>query len=442
MWSLVQYAPVLVILVAVATLLWKFPVQTATSSAGLAIALDCFDVGRQGFDLGVSIYSDDIACVILLCAGCISIMRWQKRPSRDWWFALGLFSLTIFNLVRGASEFGLKPAGNGIRGLVYLIIPPIALMLLRPAIRLDPIRLAKWLTLAGVAFAAIGLCRWAGILPSPEWTSQENLREIPRVLNAEYAMVLGQALLAVLGLQIARGFKWWGLVLAGSFGTELLFLQHRSVWVATTVGLIWLIIRTVTLSKRLWVGAAAGAFLAVGIWSALTPGALSSVRGLIEANVEETQRSDSSWAWRTSGYEEAVNRTLSGTTEEVLLGPPAGRNLGASANLASVSIHDRYVDTLAYYGIFGEVLLVAWLLLVAKSAGGWLARQRHQSRDRQLGIVFLQALLLSELTFFIPYTGGLPVGISIGLIWVLSTKRPPNEKAARFVFPLQSVESS
>jgi hypothetical protein len=440
--SLVQGVTALAALMTIVALLWRFPVQTAITSIGLATALDCFDIGREGWNFGISIYADDIACAILLCAGALAIVRWRKLPPRNWWFVLALFGLVVLNMVRGAAEFGVKPAGKGVRGLTYLIVPPIAFMLLRPALRLDSARFAKWLSFAGSFFAVIALCRWASVLPAPEWALQDNFREIPRVLPAEYAMVLGLAVLAVLYLQLARGFSWWGTTLAGAFAVELLFLQHRSVWIATVVGLIWLTIRTAGLSKRLWVGAAAGTLLALVIWSSVTPGLVNGVSAIIKANIQETEQTDSTWAWRTQGFEEALNRTFSGSAEEMLIGPPAGRNLGSEANFASVAIHDRYVDTLAYYGMLGEILLVVWLLLVAKGVGGWVAFHRQQGREYKAGRVFLQALLLSQLTYFIPYSGGLPLGAAFGLMWVVATARPMKRKSIRVLAYTRTLQAT
>jgi len=432
--------PVLFSLLTIVILLCRFPVHTAVASIGLAIVLDCLEIGKEGFDLGITIYPYDIACAILLCAGCIAIVRWRKLPSNGWWFAFGLFGLAVFNLIRGAAENGTKPAGNGIRRLTYLIVPSIAFMLLRPALRLDSARLAKWLSLAGLVFAGIAVCRWAGVLPSPEWSSQDNFREIPRVLNAESAMLLGQAFLAVLYLQIGRGFSWWGVTLAGTLGFELLFLQHRSVWMATIVGVTWLAIRTAGSSKRLLIGGAIGAICALAIWSAISPSVTNRFSTVIGENIEETEQSNSTWAWRTKGYEEALDRTFSGSTDEIWFGPPAGRNL-SGASIASIYIHDRYVDTVVYYGILGEILFVIWLLFVARGVFGGMALPGSQDRGGQLGRVFLQALLLAQLTYFIPYSGGMPLGAVMGLLWVVSTI-PPKAKATFVLVPAGNLPTN
>jgi hypothetical protein len=245
-------------------------------------------------------------------------------------------------------------------------------------------------------------------------------------------LILCQALLGAFCLWLARGFKrWWAAALAVGFVVEILFLQDRSVWAATIVGLVWFAVRTVGSSHKLWLGVTIGTLFALVFLIAVVPGVGNTVGNLIGANLQEVEGSRSTWAWRTKGFEEAIDRTFSGSTAEMLIGPPAGRNLGSGASFASVIIHDRYVDTLAYYGIVGEILLVVWLLLVARSLGPWGPLRHQQDREYEAGRAFLQALLLSTLTFFVPYSGGLPLGTAIGLMWAVAMKGPAKRKGIR-----------
>jgi hypothetical protein len=161
------------------------------------------------------------------------------------------------------------------------------------------------------------------------------------------------------------------------------------------------------------------------------PNALDSVSTLLGTNLQETEASGSTWEWRTKGFDEAINRTFAASTPEMLIGPPAGRNLGSAASFASVYIHDRYVDTFAYYGLFGEVLLVSWLVVVVKAVVGQSTLPGVAVREYKVGRVLLQALLVSHLIYFVPYTGGLSLGGVIGLVWAVSTKRPAQGKSVR-----------
>jgi len=407
-----------------AGLLWQYPIPVALIAVTTPTVLDCLQLGKDGIEVGgINVYIDDIACLVLLVAGAVVVFRRGRLPERGTWAAITLFALAATNLARGSIEFGLKPAGNGARSLICLIVPSIALILLRPALRLCPQRLANWLAGFGCALVIVAVCRWSGVLPMP--TVADDFREVSRALPAEYAIVIGQSLLAIVYLQISRGVKWWGMCLAGILATTTLTLQHRSVWVSTFVGLTWLSVRTMKLSHGFWFRLVGTTFVGLTLISTIAGSKnIDRVVSLARINFEETQRQDSTWNWRVEGFAEATDRVFSSDTFEMLLGPPSGRDLGSRASLASVDIHSRYVATLAYYGIFGAMVLIIWLSAVARKVGGWVRDRRGGSRETQVGTAFLQALLLSQLTYFVPYSGGMLQGAITAVIWLAARSRP------------------
>ncbi|PYV76642.1 MAG: hypothetical protein DMG96_13475, partial [Acidobacteria bacterium] len=126
----------LIAIVAIGTvLLWRYAVGIVLIVIAIAIALDCLMLGKEGMDVGINVYVDDVACVVLLSAGVLVAWRKGRFPDSSSWPAFTLFALMAVNLARGVSEFGWKPAGNGARNLLYLIVPTVALLLLRPALR-------------------------------------------------------------------------------------------------------------------------------------------------------------------------------------------------------------------------------------------------------------------------------------------------------------------
>lgn len=419
--SPLQYL-LLAVLVAVAALiaglLLQYPILVALIAVGAAIAVDFLELIPDGIDVGINVYIDDIACLVLLVTGIIVILRKGRLPEKSTWPVFALFGLMVINLARGASDFGLKPAGNGARNFAYLTVPSFAWLLLGPVARVDPRRLANWLGVLGCTLTIVALCRWAGVLPMPKMDF-EDFRELPRALPAEYAIVIGQSLLAIGYLQTTRGVRWWGICLAGVLASTTFALQHRSVWVSTFLGVTWLAVRTLKVSQRFWLQLAVTAFagfLVISIFAG--PDNIHRVVALAQANFEETQQQDSTWSWRVKGYAEATDRVFSGDALETLLGPPSGRDLGSSADFASVHIHSRYVDTLAYYGVVGAIVLIIWLSSITKRVGRWVRDRREASREMHVGTAFLQALLLSQLTYFVPYSGGMIQGAITALIWL------------------------
>jgi len=151
----------------------------------------------------------------------------------------------------------------------------------------------------------------------------------------------------------------------------------------------------------------------------VTRGASDQVGSLITA---ETQQQNSTWSWRVNGFSEATERVVSNGTFEMLVGPPSGADFESSgASFASVHIHNRYIATIAYYGISGSVVLFIWLFTVARNVGVWVPHRDRHSPETHAATAFLQALLFSQLTYFVAYSGGITQGCITALIWLAAT---------------------
>jgi hypothetical protein len=400
-------------------LAWHQPVWVVFGVLLAASLLDCLQVGINGLDLGVNLYIDDVACAIMLGTGFLALLRCRKRVPRDAIACLLLIALIALTFTRGISSFGLKAAGNSARNLFAFTVPALVIMLLRPVLRLDAGRLARWIGWAGVCLCGVALLRWAGALPMPV-ELEDNLREVVRSLGSDYAIVIGQAFIAAIYLLIVdrrRGWWWWAA--AGMFAVVTLALQHRSVWTATAAGAAWLAFRTGRLSPVRWLALGAAACVALCFVVAADPTVLGSASAMISTNVDETESTHSTWEWRVQGYKEAADRVLNGGTTDMLIGPPAGWSAHSDASFASTHIHSRYVDTFAYYGFVGASVLLVWFVVLIQRSRG----RGHIGSGIQLGSpALVQALLLSELVYLVPYFGGFLQGAVLGLVWVAATQ--------------------
>jgi hypothetical protein len=424
----VQYLALIALLVIGATLLWQYAVQIALTAVVVAIGLDCLQLAKEGIDIGITVYVGDIACLVLLSAGTVVLLRKGRFPDGSSWPVFALFALLTVNLARGASEFGLKPAGNGARiHLAYFIVPSVAWILLRPITRVDPRRLASWLGVLGCTFTIFAVCRWTGALPVPQEVIEGNFREVVRVLPAEYAMVIGQSLLAIISLQLIQGVRFWRICLAAILAAATVALQHRSVWGSTFVGLMWLAARSLRSSEKRWLQLAGSTFigLALALITLSLTGGIDRIVPLVRANLDETRQQESTWNWRVHGFYEATDQLFSSDAFEIIVGPPSGRGWESiAAGSASVNVHSRYVETLTYYGISGVVVLLIWLFTVARKVGGWVRPSPGEDPAMRVDTAFLQALLLSQLTYFVAYSGGIMQGTITPLIWLAAASRP------------------
>jgi hypothetical protein len=270
---------------------------------------------------------------------------------------------------------------------------------------------------------------------------EDDLREVARALPSDYAIVIGQAFIAVIYLQISgRTARWWWAI-AGMLGTVTIFLQHRSVWVATALGLGWLAVRTARRSTARWFVLAGAGAIAIGAILVANPGTVETVDSLVSANIQEARGTRSTWEWRVQGFTEATRRVFEGATTDMIIGPPGGWAASSGASFASVHIHDRYVDTLAFYGLFGLAMLLVWLGALTKR----VSQARRPTATNPVcdegASALLQALLLSEVVYLIPYFGGIPQGAVLGLIWVAASRRTPSQRARR-VAHVRAVSAS
>ena len=273
-------------------------------------------------------------------------------------------------------------------------------------------------------------------LGGPPADASGTRRESPRrsaALPSDYAVVVGQAFIAALYIALVeRGKKWLWWAGAGMFGVVTLALfQHRSVWVATAAGATWLALRTGRISVVRSLILAATATLGLYFAMLAYPSMLVSAGDLVTANLSETQTEHSSWAWRVQGYAEATDRVLASSPSDMLLGPPAGWAANSGASAASIHIHSRYVDTLAYYGIVGASVLLLWFAMLTirtLQRSDLASKMQLRSHGSQ---ALLQALLISELVYLVPYFGGILQGAVLGLLWVAATQEAFLPRAKR-----------
>jgi hypothetical protein len=401
---------------------WHRPGWVVFVALSAAALLDLFQIGTDGVSLGVTLYIDDAACVVSLGTGLLMLKKYPKNFPRDAIPCLILLGFVVLNAGRGASAFGLKAAGNGVRDLFFFLTPALAIMLLRPAFRLDAVRLARWLGWAGFCLSGVALLRWAGLLPIPIGL-EDSFREVVRVLPSDYAIIVGLAFIAAIHFSLVerRSALWW--IGAAMLGVIALALQHRSVWVATAAGLAWLAYRALRISPARLLAVGATASVAMCVILVAAPRVLNSAREMVTVNVEEAESENSTWEWRVEGYQEATDRLFASDLVVILIGPPAGWAADlVLEDIASTIIHSRYIDTLANYGVVGFAVLLVWFGMLTKRVG-WPAKPSRSAPERgHTEATLLEALLLSALVYLVPYYGSILEGAVLGLIWVAATQ--------------------
>jgi hypothetical protein len=232
---------------------------------------------------------------------------------------------------------------------------------------------------------------------------------------------------------LSRGFRVLGLIVAGIFAAIIIALQHRSVWVATIGGLVWLIVRSPRVVRREWLKLSCIVlFLASAL--SLAPIIASSrfEKGvkMVEANIGEAQQKESTWTWRVDGFSEATQRLFSSSLIDTAIGPPIGADLSDYASPASLTIHDQYVFMLVYYGVAGFAFQVLWL---AFSAARIHLMDRHgdyRYRNVRFSKAILESLMVSIVIYFVPYNGEELEGLLLGAMWLATANHSKEEEKA------------
>lgn len=403
------------------------------AAISIAALLDLFQIGAEGLDIGFNMYISDVLSIAVFWTGVLALKRYHKKFPRDAVPCLALLALVALSFSRGVSLFGLKAAGNSVRNVFSFVTPAIAIMLLRPTFRLDGGRLARWIAWAGFCLSVVALLRWGGVLAVPVDLA-EDTREVTRVFGADYGSIVSLAFVAAVYLAlVARRSTWWW-VGAGMLGGVTFALQHRSVWIATASGLAWLAFRTGRLFRARWRAFGAIASVALCVVMIAAPMVLQSTRKIATTDAQETQSENSTWAWRVAGYVEATTRLFSSEPVDMLIGPPAGWAADSDASFASTHIHSRYVDTLAYDGIVGFAVLLLWFGMLAKRVGWPTKALPGRPALDHAGNTFLEALLVSEMVYMVPYSGGILQSAVLGLIWVAATQNNISVGAGRAAF--------
>jgi hypothetical protein len=340
-----------------------------------------------------------------------------------------LVALVLWSLGRGALV-DIEAAVTEFRLPFYFLAGTAYFATVTP----DP-PLLRRLSLAFVAAAAVvlvaaaihWLALWAGT-PQPSFMAPPYEPNF-RVVGADRALVLAQALVVVLGLwryrvTSATGLRW----LAGLFLVAVFVLQHRTVWVTLVAAVVVALARNRGTAARIAVpavlGSAVAALFAFGLFTGGAAPSLAESLGTQSTNTD-------TFFWRVEGWE-ALLEDQGGSAGDVLAGTPYGEGYRrtVAGQLVTVSPHNHYLATYLRNGLVG----VLALLCVYGYGLVRLARASPTSGGAGFGDPdTMLVLLVTQLVFFIAYAPGLEQGIVLGLALALARREPP-----RAVAPVRS----
>jgi hypothetical protein len=379
--------------------------------AGLAVISTAFglDVLTQSsplLNLGITLFVADLPMIFV---GAVAGLRWLLRkdiPHRHMgWviFAAVFFVDLAIGLAKHGTGAGVQARNDfySLAAASYVMSFPVG----RPQVR-QLLGALAWL-----AFALLLLCvyRWTvyygnfrELLPA---MGSYNVDGAIRVIGSSPALVLGQSL--ILGLffgTLGAGAKALRGLLVATLGFTLV-LQHRSVWLATLVGVAAAVLlakvqRVSRAQQALLLGAllfVAGVGLMFGgkVTEDIRSSATRAVegQGTVQARFENWRSTLSDW--RDAGPRAILIGREFGNGERSLMLNSAGQyvpiNFGA---------HNIYVSLLTSTGIVG---LSALLWAVVSTLRKLYANSRSGGEDAAYDSVLL-VLMIMQLVYYVAYS--------------------------------------
>ena len=400
----------------VAVLVTEALVRRFELGAGLlliALLLDTlFMEEMPGLDIGVWLYPKDVISCLLLSAAVVRLLLWQDQLRRARWIGILLLAMFLLAFLRGLPLYSLKAVGNQTRGF----FPFIAALVYFSSFKYDLRRQSRLITIwlaGGVGLGILTFLRWIaanlGLSVASQWESAVGEGSM-RVLYCAHAFYLTAAFFFSLYLYFTNSGAAWQRRLFLVLGPLLLLLQHRTVWVAVLLGLLWLCARDIRFRTR----------LVVGMIASLVVGALLTLL-LFGSQTDRTQRSlqrsasdTGTFTWRVEGWKALLAEKA--PPETLAIGQPfgAGFDRHVGGGILSASAHNFYIETLVQFGIPGVLLLFGLYVWCIGRLGH--APSLALYPDYRLWQVFLVMQLSYSVTYSLNYDQALLLAIVVSVL--------------------------
>lgn len=234
-----------------------------------------------------------------------------------------------------------------------------------------------------------------------------------RVLNSSTTYVIGVGLVALLHLLMSgqMAARWWLLLLA--LGGTVLVLQHRSVWVATFVSALPVVILAERGRARVLWFSAVVALIAV----ALIPFMSQRLSGVSESVSLQAERAadmtKGTSGGRVRAWEQLIKDWQKLGLGRQLIGKPFGSSYGGLTNAP----HNCYLQVMYRTGYVG---LLAMLAMYGSTAIRLFGRRGGMIEGEGGVETLLFALVVGQLAYFVPYAftpeQGIIMGTAIGYV--------------------------
>jgi hypothetical protein len=371
-----------------------------------AAVLDLYqDLG--GFRVSIN----DLLFVVLLTAAIARLLRVNRLSTPQRLLVL-LGVIVLWALLRGAGPFGIQEAVN--QGRKFLLFTASVLYFSTVEWRRDLFDRIGWLWIGTAAVLCLfSVIRWMMIVAGISGPFVEGAYggTTLRVIPAIHTLIIAQAAWITLPLMSQRSR---GLIRFSSpaFFAFVLVLQHRTVWVLTAVGTLYLLYRERAIATRVLSALAAALIVLAGLAFTI----LDESDVALGDQLAESAQSTGTFEWRFDGWVALLRDSGPENATEFMTGRPFGLpwdRVMPNGRVVEVSPHSFYVEPFLRVGAIG---LAALLIVYAISLRGTLAVPRGRAEDQSLlNPTLLHTIIAVQLLFYVTYTPDAAQAMLLGL---------------------------
>jgi hypothetical protein len=384
--------------VGAALVLFLFVLEEALPHVALAVFVGPFRIS-----------TNDLLFLVLLAAAVARLLRLRRlTPSQR--LLVTFFLLLAWSLFRGIELYALTSSVNEARRFLRFSAAALYFSTVEPKSAVLSRLGALWLA-AALALGAITLLRWIGHavgLYGGFFGNADDLRVVP----ATAALVIGMGVLIALPLLRSRTLGPPRFIAPVLF-VFVVLLQHRSVWIVTGAGILYLVLRDRDLSRQL----ASTLLGGIVVLSFLLFAVFEDREDEVSQQLATSAQNTDTFEWRVNGWIALFRDSAPEEPAEWLLGKPFGsgwqRISEATGQEIEVSPHNFYIEVLLRMGVVGlVVVLSAYYLAVRDTRIRWKVKSTDGA---YLTISELHVAASVLLLYFVVYSAEPAHGMLLGL---------------------------
>lgn len=372
-----------------------------------AFIVDTLTLGAGGINIGLNLFYPDLFLGLLSIVAFLRLLFAKDAPARNLLWLIFCLAICISTAI-GLVSFG-TAAGVGARQYFYFMVAGTYTM----TFVMNASRMRQtWATMVSVAAILVGIAAYRWVVyytPIPSLLPPGGAYNIDgpiRVIYSHHALVLAEVMIA--GVFFAAASQAFAAARAAApfLLASVLALQHRSVWLASIVGVL----------IRIFVGRKNAGSTLRQILLLLSIAAVTAVPMVLSSQlsgVSEQIGSSASRAFQKGGtggerlqsWGEIVHNWYAAGPKSIVIGQSFGadntRYVVDSSGLThkiNYIAHNAYVQNLFNTGLIGLMAFLGANLVVLRSL-------YKISRDANGGIeaeIFM-VLIAMQLAYYIPY---------------------------------------